>query len=544
MIANITKVLTLRFTLDLNFFKRFSRFLKDHALLLVIVFLSVFSILSFLFTYFTGLGLLYNDARSHLDISRRVVENLKPGFAQLGSVWLPLPHFLMLFTVWNDFLWHSGLSGAIQSMIAYVGTGVLIYLLLLELRVNLFGRLVGVAVFALNLNILYMQATAMTELLLLVTMTAAAYEFLVWTRAENLLRLIRVGFWVLLSTLIRYDGWFLFAFVIGLIFLHIFRKYGYKKAEGTVLIFVTLAGFGIFLWFFWNLMIFKDPLYFVFGPYSASTQQKAMEAAGALPTKHNLYISFITYGYALVYNTNPFILFTSIFGAILLWFDRRIPGAVRIAISVLLAPFLFNVLALYLGHSSLYVKDLMGAWFNVRYGLMMMPTAAIFIGYFVYRAKSLRYLFLGLFLFVTFFSFVNRDAVSLDDAVYGSSGKNVKEVSGWLKENAEKKEGFVLISVASHDAIIFSSGMRMSRFIHEGTGDYWDMATSNPSLWARWIILRTNDINDNTFRMLRYNKEFINNYKLIRKYPFADIYEIKEQYLGQLNLKPVNYANK
>ena len=58
--------------------------------------LSLISIVSFLVFYSNGLGLAYNDARSHLDIGRRVVEGLKPGLAQLGSVWLPLPHILMI----------------------------------------------------------------------------------------------------------------------------------------------------------------------------------------------------------------------------------------------------------------------------------------------------------------------------------------------------------------------------------------------------------------------------------------------------------------
>ncbi|MBU3978290.1 hypothetical protein KJ980_05980 [Patescibacteria group bacterium] len=544
MKIRIVKFFTIQLDLDLRHIRSVIDFLKNHTILLLIITLSVISVLSFIYYYIIELGFLYNDARSHLDIGRRVVENLKPGFAQLGSVWLPLPHLLMIPTIWNDFMWHSGLSGAIQSMISYVGTSLFIYLLLRELKIDLFGRLIGVGVFAFNLNILYIQSTAMTELLLLATMTAAVYELIVWYKDENLLRLLRIGFWVLLSTLIRYDGWFLFLFITVIIFSHIFYKYGYKKAEGTVILFATFAGFGILLWFLWNFMIFKDPMYFVFGPYSANAQQKAMEAAGALPTKYNLYISFITYMYAFIYNSNPFFIFIAFIGACIMWFDKRIKSGVRIASVTLFVPLFFNIFALYFGHSSLYVKDIMGSWFNVRYGLVMIPTMAIFIGYFVHKIKSMRYLFLGLFFFITFFSYVNAEAVSLDDAISGSSGKNVKEVSGWLKKNAKEAEGFVLISVASHDAIIFSSGMQMSRFIHEGTGDYWDMATAHPSSWARWIIMRTYDEGDSTFRSLRYNKEFVNNYKLIYKYPFADIYEIKEQYLSQLNLQPVSYMNR
>src|SRR3990167_5895601 len=106
--------------------------------------LSLISIVSFLVFYSNGLGLAYNDARTHLDIGRRVVEGLKPGLAQLGSVWLPLPHILMAPTVWNDFMWHSGLAGAIQSMISFVATGLLVYLFLKKIGVGIFGRLAGV----------------------------------------------------------------------------------------------------------------------------------------------------------------------------------------------------------------------------------------------------------------------------------------------------------------------------------------------------------------------------------------------------------------
>lgn len=108
---------------------------------IVAVVLSAVSVWMFVHFYENGLGLAYNDARSHLDIGRRVVEGLEPGMAQLGSVWLPLTHLLMGLTIWNDFMWHSGLAGAIQSMIAFVGTGVCIYLFLRELGVGLLDDL-------------------------------------------------------------------------------------------------------------------------------------------------------------------------------------------------------------------------------------------------------------------------------------------------------------------------------------------------------------------------------------------------------------------
>src|SRR3989339_1499493 len=175
-------------------------------MLWLVVGLSLVSLLAFFVFYRNGLGLAYNDARSHLDIGRRVVEGLKPGIAQLGSVWLPLTHLLMVPTIWSDFMWHSGLAGALISMISFVYTGVLIYLFLRRLGAGILARYVGVAVFFANINVLYLQSTAMTELLLLATMTSGAYYLLLWYEELTVRRLIQSAFWIMLSTLIRYDG--------------------------------------------------------------------------------------------------------------------------------------------------------------------------------------------------------------------------------------------------------------------------------------------------------------------------------------------------
>jgi hypothetical protein len=531
------------FTLQLSFnsktLENIQAYLERHSKLILFFLLTMVSITSFLYYFSNGLGVAYNDARSHLDIARRVVENLQPGFAQLGSVWLPLPHLLATLTVWNNFMWHSGLSGALESMASYVATGILIYQILKTLGVSLLGRIVGVFIFAANLNILYMQSTAMTELLLLGTMTAGVYELIQWHKEDNMLRLVKSSFWVMLSTMIRYDGWFLLFFSTILIVIQAYRKHGYKAAEGAFFLFATLASFGILLWILWNWIIFKDPLYFIFGPYAAATQQQQIAAAGELATQHNLLFSIKTYFYAIIYNEGMLQTILAAIGMTLFWFDKKISSSLRMASVALLAPFFFNILALYLGQSVLFVQGLNGnSWFNVRYGLMMAPTIAIFVGYLVYRLKSIKWIMVLLILFVMFFSFANRDAVTLDDAIYGASGKNVSQISDLLQAQAADEQGFVLISVASHDAVVFSSGLDMSRFIHEGDGIYWTLAVAHPAQWARWIVMRTGDPSDETFRLLKNNKQFLNDYVLVGKYPFADLYEIKPQYVKDLHTKP------
>jgi hypothetical protein len=481
-----------------------------------------------------GTGLAYNDARSHLNIGRRVVEGLKPGLAQLGSVWLPLPHLLMVPTIWIDSLWRTGFSGAIQSMLSFIFTGILLYKFLELLKVGMFGRLLAIAVFVLNLNILYMQSVAMTELLLIVTMTTGVYYLVKWYQLDWVTDLIKAAFFIMLSTLIRYDGWFLLVVATGLVVARSFIEKGRKPAEGSLILFCTLGGFGILLWFLWNLLIFGDPLYFALGPFSAKAQQDQLEAAGVLATKHNLWLSLKVYMYALMYNSNAFLALLAAFGAVVFWFDSNVPKKIRWASLALFAPLAFNILALYLGHSVLFVQGISGdTWFNVRYGLMLAPTIAIFIGYLAHRFYKARTLIIGLVLFVILFSFTSSDAVTIDDALIGSSGKNVSEVSGWLKENASEKEGYIMISAASHDAIIFSSGLPMSRFIHEGTGSYWESASVSPDRWARWIVMRTNDMNDLTFKAMSQTLGF-EAYEKVQSFPFADIYEIKPEYLHQL----------
>ena len=513
--------------------------LNKHAHLVIAVILSCISIYYFNTYLQNNLGLAYNDARSHLDIGRRVVEGLKPGLAQLGSVWLPLNHILMVPLIWHDWMWHSGFAGAIQSMIGFVASGLVIYYIMKELRVGMLGRLVGVAVFAANINILYLQSTAMTELFLIATMTIGVYELILWHKHDNVLYLIRSAFWIMLASLTRYDGWFLLGYASVLVAIQSWKISGFRSVEGKSILFLTLAAFGIMLWLLWNLLIFKDPLYFALGPFSAHAQQLQLEQAGELATKYNLWLSIQTYMYAVFYNTYTFPTLLALIGFFVMLRDRVISGAVKISASALFAPLLFNILALFMGFSVLFIQGINGtSWFNVRYGIMIAPTVAIFIGYLVDRAKGLQWTIIGLLAFVLFFAFANGDAVTIDDARVGSSQKNVSEVSGYLNKHAKDEKGFILISAASHDAIIFSSGLPMKRFIHEGTGLYWENALALPDRWARWIVMRTHDDNDLVWKGVSRVPGFAL-YQKVASYPFADIYEIDASRSGNLNYDAV-----
>src|ERR1700757_1297795 len=78
------------------------------------------SILTFLFYFKSGDVLLYGDAVAHINIARRVFDSKTPGLLQLGTVWLPLQHLLMIPFIVSKNMWQSGMGGSIPSMAAYV----------------------------------------------------------------------------------------------------------------------------------------------------------------------------------------------------------------------------------------------------------------------------------------------------------------------------------------------------------------------------------------------------------------------------------------
>ena len=75
------------------------------------------SLFSFFYYFRHSDLLLYGDAVAHINIARRVFDSLTPGLLQVGTVWLPLPHLLMIPFIFFHSLWQNGAGGSIPSMI-------------------------------------------------------------------------------------------------------------------------------------------------------------------------------------------------------------------------------------------------------------------------------------------------------------------------------------------------------------------------------------------------------------------------------------------
>ncbi len=170
-----------------------------------------------------GLTLSHYDARGHLIVARRIFDSLTPGWQQIGAVWLPLPHLLNAIPVSVDRFYRSGASGVAISILAFAIASGSIAAIILTVTESALAAVAGTAVFALNPNVLYLQATPMSEPLLLATTTLAVAMLVEWVRAGSVRvkpdptyspyvgagfsRTSVVGVVFALACLTRYEAW-------------------------------------------------------------------------------------------------------------------------------------------------------------------------------------------------------------------------------------------------------------------------------------------------------------------------------------------------
>ncbi|MET0979867.1 MAG: glycosyltransferase family 39 protein [Candidatus Saccharimonadales bacterium] len=196
----------------------------DHVIRWIAVIASVISVIAFFYFQALGVTLSYKDAISHLDIARRVIDSPTTGLAQLGGVWLPLPHILAMPFIWIDALYYSGFAGSIVSMLAYVGTSVLLYKIVYSLTNHQLASVVAATIFMTNPNVLYMQSTPMTELLLFACMAGMVYGMQQWAITDQSKYLVGAAVAGLMGTMTRYEAWVLLAVMTVLVVYIAWRK--------------------------------------------------------------------------------------------------------------------------------------------------------------------------------------------------------------------------------------------------------------------------------------------------------------------------------
>lgn len=322
------------------------------------------------------------DAQAHLDIARRVVDSVTPGVQMLGTVWLPVPHLLLLPFTLVDAWWWNGLAGGLVGLAAFVVIAASIHDLLVRRTGDPRLAWVGTVMVVANPSLLYLQTTAMTEPLLLAFLTASVAALDRWADPDHPGGSLGLAGWcAALAVGTRYDGWFYVMLATPVV-----AWLAHRRGEGW---FRAAWRFGwpsaamVAIWLGYNAAYFGDPLAFQRGAWSAQSQQAALAAQGLLPTKGHLGVATSTYLGAVGLSSGMVLGALGLLGLlVLLRHPRRFAGAL-----LLYAALPFNILALVGGQSALSLpwSDPPGLA-NLRYGLMLLPALAAGI---VLAARSL-----------------------------------------------------------------------------------------------------------------------------------------------------------
>src|ERR1700722_1492787 len=515
--------------------KNIKVFINKYENFFLILFLAIISIASICYFYSHNEILLYKDARSHLDIARRVIDSLTPGITQIGSIWLPLYQLLEIPFIWNNFLWHSGLAGSIISGLSYIGASFFIYKIIYKLTKTKVTAFIGMLFFSLNPNILYLQSVPLDEITTLFFINASLYYLLTWSESKKIHYLILSALAIFFGSLVRYETWFLTIFEIIYIYFFIRKSKELKKLESNVLLFSTLAFFGIFLWVTYNYLIWHNPLYFLNSEFSAKTQQLYFINKGLLNTKDNILLSIEIFFSDFAENAGYVATIMTFFATIFLLF-RKDKLYKKFFYFVTFSPILFILLSLYMGITILYTKMFpipeTSQVFNVRYGILaVIPTSIILAKTFSILAKKIKlkfiaYIFLLLILIADMgiFYFTKPITVIADGTNGLSAFGQSNETSIAKQITANCSSGLTLISAGQNDKLMFASGLDMNKFIYEGSGSYWATALNNPKNLATCIVITTNDV---VYQNFSTKQKLLNSYKVIYNSADTKVYKIK-----------------
>jgi hypothetical protein len=440
--------------------------------------------------------LLYGDARAHLNVARRVTDGLQVGPTQLGSVWLPMPHILMVPLTAVRVLWRTGAAGAIVGGLCYLYAATRMYKLVDELTDNRLAAWIAFGLFAVNLNLLYLQSTALTEPVLLAFLVGATLHLSRWMRTLSVRELFWAAVLTVLATLTRYEGW---AFLVaGVVLVFVWGRRVDRRRhsmQANVVLYSLVGVYGVILWFLYNLTIFHDALYFARSPYSAVTMQNGEAHFGLLATKGNLVESFVTYGWAVLRIVGPPVVIAAGLAVVLVCALPHPRRAQTVGVlGLLAAPVAFEVLSLYVGQTTIRVPERPPhQMYNIRYGLMALPLCAFAIAIVVSRRRWLGALLtagavagLVAALFAT--------PITIADGRRGISSATAGQplpAADYLRTHYAG--GRVLADDSASSTVVFSADLNLREFVTPGFHPYWEDALRDPSRHVRWAIAVPND---------------------------------------------------
>jgi Dolichyl-phosphate-mannose-protein mannosyltransferase len=467
------------------------------------------ALIALLVCFSRGYLLLYGDAVAHLGIARRILDSHNPGLVQLGGVWLPLPHLLMLPFVQEMAWWQNGLAGAWPSLLCYIAGTVGFYRLARYLLMPRWA-VVATAFYALNPNLLYLATTAMTEplfLALLIWTTLLTVECLEAVRggrdALAARRLVLLGVMILAAVYARYDGWILGAAVWCVVTVALARRRDvWRKVAPSFVCFTLLAVAGPLSWLAYNQHFFHDPLDFLRGPYSASAIEKKTAAPGAGHYQgwHSPFWAFVYYTRTAQVDAAFWETGFLVMAAALCGFALAIRRRAVLASLLLWIPLPFYVYSVAYGSVPIFIPQLWPfSYYNSRYGMELLPALALFAFLAVQwvevrwsasqpLAKRLMQPILLLLVALNAVGMIYRTPLVLKEALNNSTTRIAFESALARQLMMLPAGSTILMYNSDHVGALQAAAIPLKQTINEGDRDGFKAALAAPAERAAYVV--------------------------------------------------------
>jgi 4-amino-4-deoxy-L-arabinose transferase-like glycosyltransferase len=485
--------------------------------------LGFLSFLALLIYYGRHELLLYGDAVAHINIARRVLDNRRPieSLGQLGTVWLPLQHIAMLPFVWSKALWQSGIAGAIPCMVAYILSVLGIFRLVCG-RGSKVTAYFAAAIYALNPNLLYLQSTAMNEpIMLAFFIWAVVYldEFLrasfpsqaklgapARTPPERALE--ACGVVIAGGALTRYDGWFL-ATVVGVIITGLFAAWWRLTADQqkrrrmtkSFAEFLLLNAMVPAFWLLYTRNVSGRAFDFLNGPYSAMAIALRTTQRGAppYPGQHDWSTAALYFLKSAKLNVGPGawgqILFTlAVAGTIVALWNWRRYGT----LALLWLPLPFYAFSIAYGSVPIFLPVWYPfSYYNVRYGLELLPVFAVFpsmlVGFAAQRlhdAKAQAAVWTGLAILVagSYAAVYRETPITLREGHVNSRARISMETALANFLAHMPRSATLLMYESEHVGALQQANISLRRVVSEAAHPDWEWALLDPARHADVII--------------------------------------------------------
>jgi hypothetical protein len=345
---------------------------------------------------------------------------------------------------------------------------------------------------ALNLNLLYMQATPMTEPLLLLWFAVACFYVRRWVGSRQTGDMVKAGFAMGFGALTRYEGWvFVFFLLTYILYFALRDRWSRGKIEGNLIMFLFWPTIAVGGWMVNGGLLLGNLLSFQNGDYAKPSNWVQNEMADG-----HFWIALKTYVLATAHVASIPGVILGIIGLVYFVYRTRFDPK-ESSILIPLFPLIFFPVALFMGQRPMHVPEINGDSYNERFALQMLIPIALLAAYLA-RTRVGKLLVGGLVIASVAVMLPNNIVTLNEPIAFRNTPKQAQQevTAAWFSNHYDGKS-LILMENYGNEVVQFPSRV-LDNTVYEGTyrikgGEIklWGEALKNPARYnIEWIYAR------------------------------------------------------